>query len=152
MFQIRDALTRLCGAEASRAERLSVLKDAGLALNTGPMHYLSLLKRRLQFGPRLSALEAIRRVLRGRNSTYQADSYTHVQEETYLWGELIDVLERTGWCFMGWPKKSGMPDRPEDVLRGQALEKAHALSLREQAAVYECLVKPDSLFFLAVPG
>lgn len=152
LFQVRDALALLCGPDASRHDRLAVLRDGRLAINTGVRHYLDVFRRRMRFGPRIAPLEAARRVLAGRNAAYQADSYTHVQEVTYTWRELIDLLESTGWCFLGWPEKSGMPDRPGQVFRGRALELARRRSQRELASIYEKIVKPENLFFLATPA
>jgi len=75
-----------------------------------------------------------------------------VQEVTYTWEELIDVLEDCGWRFVGWPKKSGMPDDPSQLFRGRTLQRVAQMSLREQAALYEKIVRPPNLYFLAKPA
>jgi SAM-dependent methyltransferase len=152
MFQIRDALKLLCGDEMPRREQLAVLKAARLANNTGPLHYLETLVNRAKFGPRIPVLEAARRVLAGRNEAYQADTFTHVQEVVYTYEDIARVLGETGWRFEGWPRKSGMPDSPEQLFRGKAQELVRTKPLIEQAAIYERLVRPMNLFFLASPG
>lgn len=150
-IQIRDALAMICGEGASRRERLEVLRTSRLARNTGPLHYVDTLAKRLRFGPRIPLLEAARRVLAGRNAAYQADTYTHVQEVVYTWAELARVLEGAGFRLDGWPKRSGMPDAPEQLFRGRALELMRERAPLEQAAIYERLVRPMNLFFLASP-
>lgn len=150
-FRIRDALGELCGA-LSRRERVDVLAEAGLATNTGPLHYVETFLTRRRFGPSIPLLEAARRVLAGRSKTYQADAFTHVKETAYTWRELATLLEDTGWSLQGWPTRSGMPDRPEQVLRGRALELIRGRSLLDQASIYERLVCPELLYFLAAPG
>jgi SAM-dependent methyltransferase len=149
LFMRRDILSMLCGEQSDRALRLAVLKQSKLASNRGLGHYFKVLRRRVRFGPDIGAMEALRRVVKGRSENYQADAYTHVQEETYTWAELEDLLASAEWKLLGWPARSGMPDRPEQVLRGQALEKFRGCSRREQLAIYERLVQPENLFFLA---
>jgi SAM-dependent methyltransferase len=149
-FQLRDAL-RLLGGSAPRDAMLRLLVDAKLADNTGPFHYLETLARRVRFGPSIPWNEAVRRTLAGRNNAYQADTFTHVQEAAFTWAELADLLLRTGWQFEGWPKKSGMPDHPRQVFRGAALEALDRLPPLERAAVYERVIRPVCLYFLASP-
>ena len=151
-IQIRDALRLIGGEDAPRRELLDVLRGSRLATNTGPAHYLDTLVKRLRFGPDIPVVEAARRVLKGRNAAYQADTYTHVQEVVYTWSELARVLQETGWRIEGWPKRSGMPDAPEQLFRGRALERMREKSAMEQAAIYERLVRPMNLFFLASPA
>lgn len=149
MFQRRDALALLCGEDMPRGDKLKLLRESKLAGNAGPMHYASVLRRRLKFGPRIRAIEALRRVRAGRGEAYQVDSYFHVLEHSFTWREWIDLLEGAGWSFQGWPKKSGMPDRPKQVLRGPARERIEQMSLADQAGIYERLLQPENLYFLA---
>ena len=150
-IQIRDALQMICPEGSTRQEKLDVLVACRLAGNTGPIHYLNTLLRRRRFGPRIPMLEAARRVLAGRNAAYQADTFTHVQEEVYTWEQLSRLLDDTGWRFEGWPQKSGMPDDPRQVFTGQALEFVHGRSPLELAAIYERLMRPMNLYYLATP-
>lgn len=150
-FRVRDALTCLCGSDTSRADRLSVLRSSRLAKHSGPLHYLDVLRQRLRFGPDLPVNEAVRRVLSGRNEAYLADLFTHVQEAAYTWAEIAELLDQSGWKLEGWPRRSGMPDAPEQLFRGAALERMRGLPLLEQAAVYERLICPANLYFLASP-
>jgi SAM-dependent methyltransferase len=148
-FRVRDALNSICGPEATRAERLAVLQSARLANNTGFSHYLEILRRRLRFGPDLRIIEAARRVLGGRNAAYQADAFTHVREVAFTWAELDTVLTESGWGLRGWPRRSGMPDDPSQLFSGQALESLRNRSLVDLATIYERVVCPSNLFFLA---
>ncbi len=150
-LQMRDALSLIAGQDTPRSERLAILRESRITKSAGPSYYLETLNNRLRFGPRIKPIEAVRRVFAGRNAAYQADAYTHVQEVTYTWGELIDVLEDTGWHFVGWPRKSGMPDDPSQLFRAEARRRVAEMSLREQAAVYEKIVRPSNLYFLAKP-
>lgn len=152
LFAARDALSLVCGPDLPARERLALLAKSGLEVNTGPAHYARLLRSRLRFGPDLGPLEALRRVVQGRSASYQADGYAHAHELTFTWKELAALLERSGWRLLGWPRRSGMPDRPEQVLRGRALARLRALPLLEQASVYERIVKPGNLYFLAAPA
>jgi SAM-dependent methyltransferase len=149
-FQLRDAL-RMLGGAANRAELLQLLGEGGLANNRGPFHYLETLSRRLRFGPSIAPVEALRRTVAGRSNAYQADTFTHVQEAAYSWAELAQTLTDTGWSFDGWPKSSGMPDDPAQLLRGKAVDAARQLSQLDQAAVYERILRPVCLYFLASP-
>lgn len=152
-FIVREALNLMSGeGEEARALQLEILRDNKLARNSGLSHYIDVFRNRLKFGPGINPLEAARRVLAGRSAQYQADGYTHVKDSAYTWDELIDLLEDTGWSFHGWPRRSGMPDRPEQLFRGRALELARVLGRRQLAAVYERLVSPGNLFFLARPA
>lgn len=148
-FIVRDLLALICGDGAPRRQRLEVLASSRLASDVGPMHYLQTLQRRLRFGPSIPVTEALRRALRGRSQSYQADAYTHVQETAFTWSELAATLEQTGWRFRGWPRRSGMPDRPEQVLTGPAVELVRRQPMLRQAAVYERLVRPANLYFIA---
>ena len=116
------------------------------------LHLVDTLTRRFCFGPRIHPIEALRRAVAGRSAQYQADAYTHVKDTAYTWDELIDLLAATGWTFTGWPLKSGMPDSPEQLFRGRALELVKRLDQRKQAAIYERLVMPGNLYLLALPA
>ena len=152
MFQTRDALELICGDSSDRAEKLRVLKDSRMDSVSRATHYAQTLRKRLRFGPSIPIQEAVLRLAKGRNSAYLADSYAHVQEETYTWSELNALLSQNGWSLRGWPERSGMPDAPEQLLRGRALERARGISLLEQASIYERMVRPENLFFLATPS
>ncbi len=151
LFRARDALNLLAGQGASREERLSLLSAAKLAVNAGPFEYIRALKYRAQFGPDIAPKEALLRVLRGRNAAYQADAFTHPQETSYTWAELSNELAETGWRLVGWPEKSGMPDSPRQLFKGFAREKLLNMSLLEQASVYERVLCPPHLYFIAEP-
>jgi hypothetical protein len=149
LLQTRDALNLIAGHDSPRSERLAILRESRIAGNASPLHYFETLMRRARFGPRIKLFEAARRALTGRNTAYQADAYTHVQEVTYTWNELIDVLEATGWRFIGWPKRSGMPDTPSQLFRGEVRRRIMKMPVREQAEVYEKILRPSNLYFLA---
>jgi len=150
---VREALNLICGAdgEGAREDQLAILRENRLARNAGLLHYVDVAKNRLRFGPRIAPLEAARRVLKGRSASYQADGYTHVKDTCYTWSELDALLARTGWELTGWPRKSGMPDDPAQLFRGRALELVRRQPMLQQAAIYERLVMPGNLFFLARP-
>ena len=148
-YIIRDVLNLIT---SSRDEQIAILEENRLAHNAGLSHYVDVLKQRLRFGPRIHPLEAVRRVVGGRSAQYQADAYTHVKDTAYTWEELIALLDDTGWSFEGWPNKSGMPDDPAQLFAGKALRRVRELDIRKQAAIYERLVKPGNLFFLASPS
>jgi SAM-dependent methyltransferase len=149
LFRTRDALNLIAGPDATREGKLELLADIDTKANTGPLHYLTTLQRRRQFGPSIAPTEALKRVLKGRSQAYQADAFTCPQELTYTWKELADVLASTGWEWQGWPEHSGMPDHPSQVLSGAALARAERMTKLEQAAIYERLVCPGNLFFIA---
>jgi len=149
LFRTRDVLAKIAGPNASREERLSLLSQIDSKANTGFLHYLSTLKTRREFGPDIDPSEAIKRVIKGRSASYQADAFTCPQEITYTWKEIADLLASTGWEWEGWPEHSGMPDRPSQVLSGEALARVERMSKLEQAAIYERLVCPGNLFFIA---
>ncbi len=151
LIQVRDALEML-GASLSRADRLEILRATKLAPNAGLLHYLLTLSRRRRFGPRTSFVEAVKRVVIGRSAAYQADAFTHVQELTYSCAELAELLESTGWSFEGWPRKSGLPDTPEQLFEGTALELMKQRSVVDQASVYERLIRPLCFYFVAKPS
>lgn len=152
-YVVREALGMIgAGGPVSRADQVEIVRENSLARNARVSHYADELVRRLRFGPRIHAYEALRRVFAGRSAQYQADGYTHVKDTAYTWDALIDLLAETGWAFRGWPRKSGMPDAPEQLFRGRALELVRRLDLRRQAAIYERLVAPGNLFFLAKPA
>ncbi len=94
--------------------------------------------------------EAIRRTLTGRNQAYRADCYTHSLELTFTWHELADLLSDSGWQWEGWPRQSGMPDDPTQLLSGAALERTGKLTPIQRAAVYERLLRPANLYFTAL--
>lgn len=146
-LRVREALELLAG-NATRENRLAILREGGLANNTSIAHHLDTLSHRVRFGPDISPIEALRRVLAGRSSAYQADCYTHPLEATYTWTELAELLDRGGWEFVGWPKRSGMPDRPEQVARGPAVELLESMSRIDQASVYERLIAPFLLYLI----
>lgn len=149
LFRTRDALNLIAGPDASREQKLELLADIDTKANTGPLHYLNTLKQRRQFGPAIAPTEALQRVLKGRSAAYQADAFTCPQELTYTWKELSEMLASTGWEWQGWPEHSGMPDHPSQVLSGEALTRAEKMTKLEQAAIYERLVCPGNLFFIA---
>jgi hypothetical protein len=93
----------------------------------------------------------LRRVIGGRSDNYQADTYTIANEHAYTWEGLAQVLDESGWQLLGWPTKSGMPDRPEQLFKGKALAAVKERTLLEQAAIYERIVTPLNLYFLATP-
>jgi SAM-dependent methyltransferase len=149
-FRVRDALSSICGPSATRAERLAVLRSARLANNSGIGHYVELLRRRLRYGPDLRVLEAARRVIAGRNTAYQADAFTHAHEVAFTWAELGALLAETGWRLQGWPRRSGMPDAPSQLFAGATLASLRGRSVLELATIYERIVCPSNLFFIAV--
>lgn len=149
LFRTRDALNLVAGPNATREQKLELLAGIDTKANAGPLHYLSTLKQRRQFGPAIAPTEALQRVLKGRSAAYQADAFTCPQELTYTWKELSEMLASTGWEWQGWPEHSGMPDQPSQVLSGEALARAERMTRLEQAAIYERLVCPGNLFFIA---
>jgi SAM-dependent methyltransferase len=149
---VRDVLEQICGDGASRQDRLEILSSSKLAGNAGPVHYLETLLRRLRFGPAIGPLEAARRVVASRGDAYQADTFTHAHEVVYTYAELAQLLSTAGWRFEGWPRRSGLPDTPSQLLKGRAAELVAAMSPLDQAKVYEGLIRPMNLFFLASPG
>jgi SAM-dependent methyltransferase len=149
LFRTRDALNLIAGPDASREKKLELLGDIDTKANTGPLHYLTTLKVRQKFGPAIAPTEALKRVLKGRSQAYQADAFTCPQELTFTWKELAEMLASTGWEWQGWPEHSGMPDHPSQVLTGEALARAERMTKLEQAAIYERLVCPGNLFFIA---
>jgi len=151
-FDVREALGIISdGVDVSREAQLEIIRTNRLSRNSGPFHYVDQLSKRLRFGPRIDPVEALRRVVAGRSAQYQADGYTHVKDTAYTWHELIELMDDTGWAFTGWPRKSGMPDTPEQLFRGRALDLVRNLDLRRQAAIYERLVMPGNLYFVARP-
>ncbi len=149
-LRVREALELL--GDIPLAARLEVLREGGIASNTGISHHLTALGQRAKFGPDIRPVEAAQRMVKGRSATYQADYYGHPRDATYTWAEVNDLLERSGWLLTGWPRRSGMPDRPEQVSRGRATEMLRDLPLVERASVYERLVAPFLLYFLARPA
>jgi SAM-dependent methyltransferase len=152
LFRARDALRLLAGEGASREERLSLLPAAKLALNAGPLHYLRALGYRARFGPDIAVREALLRVVRGRSSSYQADAFTHPQETSFTWSELDRELASTGFRLTGWPRRSGMPDDPRQLFGGEAARRLSRMTCLAQAAVYERVLCPPHLYFLAEPA
>lgn len=148
---LSDVLRQICGEDTTREERLEVLAKSRLAGNTSPTHYLETLVRRLRFGPSIAPLEAARRVLSSRNAAYQADTFAHAHEVVFTYVELAEVLAATGWRFEGWPRRSGIPDAPRQLFKGEAVTLVESKPLVEQAAIYEQLLRPMNLFFLASP-
>jgi SAM-dependent methyltransferase len=148
-FRVRDALTMLCGPDAGREQRLALLAASRFSNASGLLSYLQMLRDRRCFGPDMPWPEVLRRLARGRNTNYLADAFTHPQETSFTWRELANLLTATGWTFVGWPARSGMPDKPEQIAGGAALERLRGLSLLEQASIYERIVCPANLFFLA---
>lgn len=149
LFRTRDVLNAIAGPNATREERLKLLPEIDAKANSGVGHYLTTLKKRRAFGPAIAPGEAIKRVLKGRNASYQADAFTCPQEITYTWAELAALLEGAGWKWEGWPRHSGMPDDPAQLLTGEALARVRKMTKLEQAGIYERLVCPGNLFFLA---
>jgi SAM-dependent methyltransferase len=151
LVQVRDALAMIGHGQLPRDQRLAVLKGTRLAPNTGLAHYWQTLVRRKRFGPRIPIVEAARRVVAGRSAAYQADAFTHVKEDSYTFAALDELLRTTGWQFEGWPRQSGLPDAPEDLFDGAALDLVKTQPLLEQAAIYERLLRPLCLYFIASP-
>ena len=151
LFRARDALRLLAGEGASREERLSLLSAAKLAVNSGPAEYLRALGYRARFGPDIAVREALERVVRGRSSSYQADAFTHPQETSFTWAELDGELATAGFRLTGWPRRSGMPDDPGQLFSGEAARRLSRMTFLEQAAVYERVLCPPHLYFLAEP-
>ncbi len=149
LFRARDALDALAGPGASREEKLSLLAGARLANNAGPLEYAKALLHRRRFGPDIDWREAAGRVLAGRSAAYQADAYTHPREASYRWAEVSAMLERSGFRWLGWPARSGMPDEPRALFRGAALARIERSDLATKASVYERIVCPPHLYFLA---
>lgn len=148
-LRVREALEILAG-NASRETRLTLLREGGLAANTSLTHHLEMLSRMRRFGPDRSLIETVRRTISGRSSAYQADCYTHPQEATYTWAEAAELLHEGGWWeFVGWPRRSGMPDRPEQVAKGPAAERLNEMTRLDQASVYERLVAPFLLYTIS---
>lgn len=156
MFQTRDALSLLAGADSSRAERLECWRQTALSVDSGLLFYLERLisRRRQRFGPGpLPWRETAQHFLRRRGPARQAraaDDFTHVQEVVHTWKEMAELLAETGWTVRGWPPRSGFPDSPEAMFRGTALEHMKRKSMLEQAEVYERLLRPINQYFLAV--
>jgi len=151
LFRARDALGLLSGPSATRAEKLSLLSTSGLANNRGIAEYVRVLRSRRRFGPDIDWREAVARVTSGRSSSYQADAYTHPQETSYTWAELDALLARNGWRWLGWPARSGMPDDPRQLFRGDARRRVESADKLQQASIYERILCPPSLYFLAEP-
>ena len=145
----RDALVLLGGEGASREARLAAFEGIQLGTTKRVADQIETFWRRRRFGPAIGMAEAARRVAAGRDRAFYADALTHVQEATFTWAELIDLLQETGWSFTGWPSHSGIPDSPEQIFRGAALISAQKLSQRELAGVYERLLRPPCLYFIA---
>lgn len=152
LFRVRDALDLVAGQGATREEKLALVKGISSKVNSGPAHYLATLQQRRRFGPDIARAEAIERVVKGRSASYQADAFTHPHELTFTWKELAALLESAGWRFEGWPARSGMPDDASQVLRGEALARVLRMSKIEQATIFERLVCPPSLYFIARPA
>jgi len=152
LFRTRDALNSIAGPNATREERLKLLSDISSKANSGVLHYLTTLKQRREFGPAIAATEAVKRAVRGRSAAYQADAFTCPQELTFTWKALAELLAKTGWEWQGWPEHSGMPDRASQVLSGEALTRVERMPKLEQASIFERLVCPGNLFFLARPA
>lgn len=152
LFRARDALRLLAGEGASREERLSLLSAAKLAVNAGPVEYLRALSYRARFGPDIDVREALLRVARGRSAAYQADAFTHPQETSFTWAELDRELSGAGFRLTGWPRRSGMPDEPGKLFSGEAARRLERMTMLEQAAVYERVLCPPHLYFLAEPA
>jgi SAM-dependent methyltransferase len=151
LFRVRDALRLLAGPSATRAQQLQLLSSARLAINVGFGEYLRTLLRRRRFGPGIAWSEALRRVTAGRSASYQADAYTHPRETSYTWAELAELLSATGWRLVGWPKRSGMPDDAAALLGARGARYLADADLLTKASVYERLVCPQNLYFLARP-
>jgi SAM-dependent methyltransferase len=152
LFRARDALELLSGPDASRERKLALLSQSELENNRGLGEYLRVLRSRRRFGPDIDVREALARVLGSRSRTYQADAYTHPCERCYTWAEVAAMLTHAGWRWLGWPRRSGMPDRPSQLFHGEPLRRLEGSDLLRQASIYERLVCPASLYFLATPA
>lgn len=148
-FDARDAFRLICPPANSRQERLDHIAALRWGRNSGLWHYAEELRARRRFGPRLPLVEAFRRVASGRNTAYQADAFTHEVEWSFSWAELDELALVSGWSLEGWPERSGMPDQPAQVFAEPAASAMTTLPLAERAAVYERLVRPANLYFLA---
>jgi len=151
LFRVRDALNLLAGPSASRPERLALLQKVRMANNVGPAEYARTWAKRRRFGPRIPWMEAVRRVVGGRSPNYQADAYTHPRETSYTWAEVDELLTSAGWRLVGWPRRSGMPDDPSELLGKDGARLVAELDLLARASIYERLVCPANLYFLAEP-
>jgi SAM-dependent methyltransferase len=147
-FLTRDALALLAGP-ADRKNRLSVLAGVCSRRSERILGLANELQKRRRFGPDIGVVEAGRRVLSGRNAAYFADTYTHAQELTFTWEDIEALLQKTGWSSNGWPRRAGFPDRPEAMFKGEALTRAQQLSRLELASVYERLLQPSNVYFMA---
>jgi SAM-dependent methyltransferase len=152
LFRVRDTLNAIAGPNTTRQERLRLLRDIAPSANSGLLHYLGTLRQRRRFGPGIALIEALRRVVQGRNPAYQADAFTCPHELTFTCKEIAEMLGRSGWEWQGWPEHSGMPDEPSQLLSGEALARVKKMSLLEQASIFERLVCPGNLFFIARPA
>ncbi|MCU1356437.1 MAG: SAM-dependent methlyltransferase [Acidimicrobiales bacterium] len=148
LFDARDALASIDPA-AGRDERLRMVADLRSGSNAGIAHYASELVSRRRFGPDIAPVEALRRVAAGRNAAYQADAYTHPQEQAFTVGEAGGLLGSAGWRLDGWPARSGLPDAATDVFREPTATSVEALPLVDRAGVYERLVRPSNLYLLS---
>jgi SAM-dependent methyltransferase len=147
---VRDALHRVAGSQASRSQLVDYIQQARVGAKSPLLAHLEEFDRRRRFGPSVPLLEALRRVAAGRGRSYLADAYTHVQELSYTWHELNALLESTNWSLEGWPPHSGMPDDPVQLFQGEALRRLREMSWLEQAEVYERIIRPHNLYFVAL--
>lgn len=151
MFAERDALTRVAGSDGHA--RLDAAEARTLPLAERLVTAAADILRRRRFGPALPVAELLRRARVGRSRTFTADSYAHPQEAAFSWSEVVDLLAATGWSWDGWPPRSGMPDRASQVFHaGPLTDELEQASRLEQANVYERLVRPSNLYFLARPA
>jgi SAM-dependent methyltransferase len=148
-FDVRDAFRHLAPRAATRQDALDQVAALRWGRNFGAWHYANELRSRHRFGPRVPVIESVRRVLAGRNAAYQADAFTHEVEQSFTWAELSALASSAGWTLEGWPERSGMPDRPDQLFTEPTASDVRSLSLGEQAAMYERLVRPSNLYFLA---
>ncbi len=152
MFLERDAIQILAGT-SDRPERLraaaSIRRPAIERLLTLGLQAAY----RIRFGPDIPVLEMLRRLRVGRNESFRADSYTHAHESAFTWAELGALLSENHWQRADRPPpRSGMPDHPETLFTGMALELARSLSDESLVAVFERLIRPSNLYFTAIPA
>lgn len=147
----RDAIHDLVG-DLPRDEQLRAISQHGLAHNTGIAHLVDTALRRAQHGPDIAPLEVVRRVLRGRNPNYQADTFTHTRERTFTWDELDELLSGSGWSLLGWPPRAGMPRLERIRLPGDEYVSDPKQLMLRRARFAERMVQPANLYFLARAG
>ncbi len=75
--------------------------------------FLSTLRRRLRFGPPLSPIEMLKVQFRRNRLTHMSDSFSNPCRHEFLFSDLHEVFEQTGWTFLALAEQGGMPVTPE---------------------------------------